>query len=269
MTRRVILALTLPLALQGCFLLSNIVDAAADRAGQVVGNAIGDRVGAAVAGQTMLAMNQLTPEMTQAYAMGVFAAVYYNGGYCWEGKPYQPGDYTQWEGTHTVQGDWFEKAFLKREANKQEWWRVRVIENHDGKPEEAVFEALFSAPNKSGEQKILRMRAKLPNQTQGAEVPITAKNQDSWVLRPSSRLTPASVAGATVGNEQVNVPAGFFKCRHVRFASGNGQVDWWLSDAAPGGLVKYTYTATEGKNKSETATMQLKKAGTGAKPMLL
>ena len=118
-TRRFLLALTLPLALQGCFLLQSLVDSAADRAGQVVGNAIGDRVGHAIAGQTMLAMNQLTPELTQAYAMGVFATVYYQGGFYWEGQPFQPGQYTQWEGTHTVQGDWFEKAFLKREAKAE------------------------------------------------------------------------------------------------------------------------------------------------------
>jgi hypothetical protein len=265
------IVLTLPFLLGGCAsLLDTIFQSASDRAGQMVGNAIGERVGSAIAGQTMLAMNQLTPELTQAYAMGVFATVYYQGGFYWEGKPYTPGQFTQWEGRNTVQGDFFEKAFLKREANKQEWWRVRVVETENGKTEEAVFEALFSAPTKSGEQKILRMRAKLPGQAKGAEVPITAKNQESWVLRPAQALTPESLKGATVGTEQVGVPAGTYKARHVRFASGNGQVDWWIADGVPGGVVKYSFTATdEDSRETETATMQLKKAGSGAKPTLL
>lgn len=269
MKSRFILALTLasPLALGGCAaLLDSLLNAAGDR----VGAAIGDRVGTAIAGHALVGLHGLTPELTQAYAMGVFATVYYYGGYNWQGKPFAPGQFTQWEGHNTVQGDFFEKAFLKREANKQEWWRVRVVETENGKTEEAVFEALFSAPGKTGEQKILRMRAKLPGQAKGGEVPITSQNQESWVLRPSGQLTPESLKGATVGTENVTVPAGTYqKARHVRFVHGAGQVDWWLSDAVPGGVVKYAFTATdEESGQAETSTMQLKKVGTGAKPML-
>jgi hypothetical protein len=264
---RLIVALTLPMLLGGCAsLLDAIFNSAADR----VGNVIGERIGTAIAGQAMIGLNQLTPELTQAYAMGVFATVYYQGGFYWDGKPYQPGQFTQWEGTNNVQGDFFEKAFLKREANKQEWWRVKVVETNDGQPKEAVFEALFSAPSKSGEQKILRMRAKLPGQAKGGEVPITAQNQETWVLRPTSRLSAESLAGATVGTETIKVPAGTSKARHVRFVHGAGTVDWWMADTVPGGVVRYTFTVTdEDAKETETSTMQLKKAGTGAKPMLL
>jgi hypothetical protein len=269
--RRLALALVLAAApLSGCAeLLDRVFSAAGDRAGQMVGDAIGNRVGTMIAGQTMLAMNQLTPELTQAYAMGVFAVVYYHGGFTWQGKGYQPGEFTQWEGQSMAQGDFFEKAFLRREADKSEWWRVKVQEKgNDGKPGEAVFEALFSAPAKDGSQAIKRMRAKLPGQTAGGEVPITAENRGSWVLRPTSRLTPESLKGATVGTEKVAVPAGSFTARHVRFAHGAGQAEWWLVDTVPGGVVKYGVRATD-QGTTDEAWMRLRSHGKGAKPQLI
>ena len=270
MIRRSLALLVVASQLGGCAqLLDRLMNAAGDRAGQMVGDAIGQRVGAMVAGQTMLAMDQLTPELTQAYALGVFTVLYYHGGYAWSGKGYQPGEYTQWEGESMAQGDFFEKAFLRREADKSEWWRVRVQEKTDGTPEEAVFEALFSPPAKDGTQRIKRMRAKLPAQKAGGEVPITAENQASWVLRPAGRLTPESLKGATVGTEKVTVPAGSFTARHVRFAHGAGQVDWWLNDAVPGGVVKYGFVATDEDGKTEASWMRLKAKGTGARPSLL
>ena len=267
MNTRLLLALTVasPLALGGCAsLLDRVMDAAGDRAGSMIGDAIGERVGQAVAGHTLVAMNQLTPELTQAYAMGVFMTLYYHGGYAWSGRAYQVGEYTQWQGHQMTQGDFFEKAFLKREADGSEWWRVRVQDSSDGQMEEAVFEALFSKPDADGTQYIRRMRAKLPGQAAGAEVPISEANRQGWVLRPAARLTPESLEGATVGNEMVKVPAGGFASRHVRFMQGAGQIDWWLSDKVPGGLVKYTVRGEDG----EEASMQLRGVGKNAKPML-
>lgn len=270
MRRRSLALVLLATQLSGCAsFLDAIMNAAGDRAGQVVGDAIGNRVGGMIAGQTMLAMNQLTPELTQAYAMGVFAVVYYHGGYVWQGKGYQPGEFTQWEGQSMAQGDFFEKAFLKREADKSEWWRVRVQEKDDaGKVEEAVFEALFAPPAKDGTQQIKRMRAKLPGQATGGEVPVTAENRAGFVLRPSARLTPESLKGATVGTEKVVVPAGTFTARHVRFAQGTGQAEWWLNDAVPGGVVKYGFKVTE-DGKTDENWMRLKAQGKGAKPQLI
>lgn len=267
MSRKLFVALTLVPLLGGCSaLLDRAMDAAADKAGSM----IGDRVGTMIGNQAVVSMNQLAPQMVQPYAMGVFAMVYYTGGYAWmNGKGFQPGEYTQWQGSEMEMGDWFEKAFLKREANKQEWWRVRVRQNRDGKQEEAIFEALFSAPDAAGTQRVLRMRAKLPGQAKGSEVPITEENRDGWVLRPTSRLTAESLKGATVGTESVKVAAGTFSTKHVRFTSVRGQLDAWLSDKVPGGVVKYGYSATDDDGKHEDlGTLQLVGMGKNAKPML-
>lgn len=266
MKRLLVALLTVPLLTSGCAaLMDRAMDAASDRAGSIIGDAIGDRVGNAAAGQATAELDALSPGMTQAYALGLFSVLFYNGGYAFSSNAYRVGDYTQWTGKGMGQGDFFEKALLSRDAKGQEWWRVRAQQHENGQVKEAVFEALFSAPDASGARKVLRMRAKLPNQTQANEVPITEENQAGWVLHPRARLTPESLQGATVGIESVAVNAGTFKARHVRYALGTGAIDWWLSDAVPGGLVKYTVTGDDGK---QTGSLQLDKVGTGAKPML-
>ncbi|HEY9721183.1 MAG TPA: hypothetical protein V6D47_04170 [Oscillatoriaceae cyanobacterium] len=266
MKRALIALLTVPLLTSGCAaLMDKAMDAASDRAGNIIGDAIGDRVGNAAAGQATAELDALSPQMTQAYALGLFSVLFYNGGYAWDTNAYKVGDYTQWTGTDMGQGDFFEKALLSRDAQGREWWRVRAQQHEDGKVKEAAFEAFFSAPDANGGRKILRMRAKLPNQTRANEVPITEENQAGWVLRPRAKLTAESLQGATVGVEGISVAAGTYQARHVRYAYGAGSIDWWLSNQVPGGLVKYTVTGGDGK---KAGSLQLYKVGTGAKPML-
>lgn len=256
------LAILLPSLLGGCSFFQSAIDQAEDVAGGKVGSAIGDRVGTAIAGKTVPAYDQMSPQMTQAYAMGLFASVFYYGGYSWTGRPYRPGEYTQWSSDD--KGTFFEKAFLKTEANGQEWWRV-TTRDKDEEGKDAVFEALFSKPDANAEQQIVRMRAKMPNETTASEVPITEENKSGWVLRPSVRLRPESMQGATIGYETITVPAGSFRTRHVRFAQMGAHVDWWLSDDVPGGMVKYSVT---GSDDEEHAVLQLAKTGKDAKSRL-
>lgn len=262
MYKRIGILLALPCALSGCSFISALVDqgltSAGDRAGNIIGEKVGNQVGRSFSTQ----MDAAYPQLAQAYAMGLFSMLYYHGGYSWDAKPYKPGEYTQWQG-NLEQGQFFEKAFLKREADGREWWRVRSVSTEDGNKEEAIFEALFSVPNADGVQKIVRMRAKLPDQTKGAEIPITKDNQSMWMLTPTARLTPESLQGATVGVEQIKVPAGSFKAKHVRYMHGASAMDWWLADNVPGGVVKYVVG-----DKDEKQTVQLVKVGTGAKPQL-
>lgn len=260
MKRLIAVSLIVPSLLSGCALFSSFLDSAMNSAGNSAGSAIGDRIGTAIAGSAT--RYYMTPELTQAYAMGLFSMLYYYGGYTWQGKAYKPGEFTVWEGSDLDQGERFEKAFLKKEADGKEWWRVRSSKK-DGS-EEAIVEALFSVPDKTGTQQIVRMRAKFPGQEQLSEVAITEENKGQWTLRPSAKLTAESLKGATVGVETVKVPAGTFKARHVRYAHGAGSIDWWLSDDVPGGVVKYSVTDSDG-GKVETGVMQLAKVGATAK----
>lgn len=260
MKRVVAISLLVPVFVSGCSLFSSFLGGAIDSAGNKAGSLIGDRVGTAIAGSAQ--RYYMTPELTQAYAMGLFSMLYYYGGYTWQGKAYKAGEFTVWEGSDLSQGERFEKAFLKKEADGKEWWRVRSAKR-DGS-EEAIVEALFSVPDKTGTQQIVRMRAKFPGQDALSEVPITQENKGQWVLRPSARLSAESLKGATVGVETVKVPAGTYKARHVRYAQGGGSVDWWLSDEVPGGVVKYSVTSAD-DGTVETGVMQLSKVGATAK----
>lgn len=259
MKKQILVAMSVTL-LSGCAFFNSLIDQSLDKAGQVAGNAIGDRMGRAVAGHLGSTWGPLNSELTQATALGLFTSFYYAGGYAWNGKAYQPGEYTQWEAVYEGGYQLIEKAFLKREADKREWWRLRSkMTYEEGEQEEVIFEALFSAPDKSGIQRIVRMRAKLPGQNAG-EIPITDANKDRWVLSPAKKLSRESLDGATVGWETVKVPAGTYKARHVKYA---GNLEWWLVDTVPGGVIKFSVADEE-----ERSFMILQKVGTDSKPML-
>jgi len=254
-----------------------VLDAAMKQAGNQVGRSIGDEVGKQVgtvaAGYTSNMMHNLSPALMQAYSLALFSLLYHHGGYWFAGLDtvaYKPGDYTRWTAPEAEQGDWFEKALLKVERDGKQWWRVHAKgKNNKGEQLEVILEALFSKADKSGVHKILRMRALLPNSKQPEEIPITEQNQGSWVLRPQARLSKESLKGATVGTESVNVPAGRFKARHIRYASGTGANEWWtVRKGVPGGFVQYAIESRRknrktGEEQTKRVLVQLQSHGKG------
>ena len=164
-------------------------------------------------------------------AQVVFSYSFAAGG-MWLGESdYKPGEYTKFswnaEGSDKVI---LERAFLKRQDDGKEWWRVSWEEGEDS----WIYEALFS----TGDQKeLLRLRARDAEGNEG-EVPVT-KGQAIYI--PPAELTEESVAGATVGKEKLETPAGTFDTDHVIYmaVSGEGQVEWWLTSRVPGGVAKY------------------------------
>lgn len=258
-------ALLVPSLLSGCSFLGRFVDQAMDSAGGKVGNAVGDQVGMAMSAQVKSHLQPYTAEMTQQAALGLFTSLYYFGGYAWATKAYKPGEYTQWETQDEDGVTLYEKAYLKREADGKEWWRVRQTPN--GGSGELIFEALLAVPGANGAQQILRLRAQLPGQENVSEVPIAKGEQSKWQLRPAARLTADSVEGATLGWEPVKSKAGLFKARHVRYLFGGGHMDWWLCNDVPGGVVKFNAHAS-GNGEGEAATLQLSKFGSGAKSLV-
>ena len=106
----------------GC---ANIIDAAMDRAGTKigarVGDEVGDQVGKAAASVVRASLMDLTPALMQLYVQALFSAGFHHGGYHYSALSYEPGQWTRWKATGVDQGDELEKAFLKREDDK-EWW---------------------------------------------------------------------------------------------------------------------------------------------------
>jgi len=198
------------------------------------------------------------------YSSYLFTFAFTPGGYWVEPTAYQPGEWTKWRVTSGGEGGWMERAFLKKTAEGKEWWRVAMFN-----PEEqdtVILEALFAADRST----VLRLRSKFPGQGV-AEMPV---QEGMSVYREPVKLTRESLEGATVGEENVTVPAGSFHARHIRYGNmmGGGTVDWWVADGVPGGLVKYSAgpqaQAGEGGANNEAYAFELLGRGSDARTML-
>ncbi len=233
------------IALTGCPAFVNapagVMNRAIDRSVDSAANKVGERVGEAIAAD-ILANN---PHLLNAYAMGVFNVLFYQGGYYLETGPYLVGEWSTWQSTGTREANWYEKTLLRRHDSGNEWWRVET-QSTDGNGEKQVviMEALFTAPDEaSGSRRVLRMRAQLPGETEGSEIPITEADSARWYFAGSRKLTDESLDGMTVGEENVETPAGTFLAKHLSTKGADrGRQDWWLNDAVPGQLVKFTRT---------------------------
>jgi hypothetical protein len=198
----------------------------------------------------------------------MFAVQYLSGATMFE-KDYQPGVWTRW----TMKGDdgeevqTTERAFLGRLADGGEWWRMKTITPGGDGADTVILEALFRPEEGSdGMQKLVRMRGKLPGTKEPQEM-MVPEQWSSWNMMGSfsSRPTPESIAGATVGTEEVKTAAGTFRARHVRFGGAGGTLNWWLDDATTGGWVKFALLDDE---KKPRYAMELVGKGTGAKSEL-
>lgn len=197
----------------------------------------------------------------RAYALGLMAAYFWAGGYWLAWHPYQPGEWTRWK--HEIhqasdsnrggpeQPVLVEKAFLRREADGSEWWRLKAV------PEErenaAIFEALF-APERV---RIVRLLARMGD---GQVQEITfEEGQDE--LPPVQGFDPQAIEDHAVGTVELATGSLQLSANHVRFeAHDGGQVDFFFSKNVPGGLVKYEFKNRQG----DRYTIQLTAHGTGA-----
>lgn len=283
MNRIKILALTVPIiaimSLSGCGILfggshggkfiGSALDTAASVAGNKVGQRVGETVGTAMAGYADASLRNLSPALMQLYVSSVFSSVFYVGGYTFDYKnEYKVGEWSKWKATGMDEGSEFQKAFLMRDNEGKEWWQITTSSVRDGKPEEVILEALFSAPDQSGIRKLLRLRSLFPGDKEPAEMPVQ-ENTSAWYHEPI-KITEESLQAATKGIETITTPAGTFSAQHVVYRDAYGIGDWWLTDKVPGGLVKYQVTPsqTDEKEKVEKYTVELVGFGSGAKTRL-
>lgn len=241
------------------------VDTAASRTGQAVGDRIGNQLGGMAAARAGAAMS---PMLTQFYMSFVFAMAFNQGGYQVHEVAYRPGDWTRWsipnpapeedEPAETI----LERAYLFDDADGNAWWKVKyVLDPAKAADTTLVVEALFDRKAST----LLRMRAKMPNEKEGKEVPVT----EATYYVPPQKLTKQSIQGATKGVVPVKVPAGAFKARHVVFGdAGGGTAEWYLVDKVPGGSVKFVHRGpsadTDGDPDPQNHVMNLVTFGKGA-----
>ena len=240
------------------------IDRVIDKTVDVAAGKVGEKVGAVV-GERLIS---LTPGLLDAYATASFRVLFYHGGAYVTGSDYAVGQYTRWQGKGIEQGEFFERVLLRRRDDGSEWWRVRSIaQDSDGKKQTLTMEALLSPVSDAGSREIRRMRAKFPGEADAREIPITEENASNWVVTGRT-VTPESLDGMTVSNSaSVEVPAGTFSTKHVRIEGYNkaSNVDWYMSDKVPGGIVKYTNTYKDEDGKEEqTWSMILMEYGDGS-----
>lgn len=196
------------------------------------------------------------PMALHGYSMALFQALFYQGGYDLATEGFDPGEYVQWQASGVGDGDWLEKALLRRRDDGSEWWRVA---SHSGDGT-IIMEALFAPAGSDGSRQIRRMRVKWPDK-EPQEVPITEEESSRWVLHGQRTLTEESYAGLKVGVEDVSVPAGSFTTDHLRTGhpGRGGTVHWWVSEQIPGGVVKFRWEGEDDKQ-----ILALKDFGDGA-----
>lgn len=202
------------------------------------------------------------------YISQLFAIQYGTGATMFE-SDYKPGEWTRWrlstEGNDDFQEN--ERAFIGKPSDGGEWWRMKTITGDKQGADTVSLEALFRAePGNDVTQKLVRMRGKLPGNTEPQEL-IVPEQYAMWNMAGSMgrRPTKESIDGATIGVESVTTPAGTFQAKHVRFGMGGGTMDWWLDDAVVGGWVKFQMFDD---SKKPRYTMELVAKGTGARSEL-
>ncbi len=220
------------LLLAGCSMVSDAVLGGASKGAE---RAVSKRVEQAVY-KRMAPREELPPpgnpnwgQYMAFQAQVVFSYSFSAGGF-WLGQVgYAPGDTTTFD--WQASGDdsvIMEKAFLKKLPDGKEWWRVAWEEGEDI----WIYEALLDT---EGGQ-LLRLRARDADGNEG-EVPVTGEA----IYIPPTEPTPESITGATVATETVKTPAGSFKADHIVYLAtgGQGQIEFWISDEVPGGVVQY------------------------------
>ncbi len=186
-------------------------------------------------------LGNLMGGMMQGFYPLMFQSLFAANGYSMEMSRYQPGEWTEWQLTTGGKDDKpvaMRKACLKRLANGNEWWQIRIP--GDQPDETMVLEVLFSKEKRS----IRRMRQRI-GKGDAKEMPVT----ESWYTAPA-KLTPESVEGSiTHRSVKVTVPAGRFTADLLEFAAGvgEGSLHLWRAKGVPGDVVKSDVTDADGQ----------------------
>jgi hypothetical protein len=231
--RPVLLLLTFGIMLAGCTSVVNTavdstVNRAAERTGEVVGERIGEAAGAMIVARFP---DTWTNQWMNLYTGYLFNVAFHAGGYAVTEDAYAAGEWTRWQMLENGEptGAYIQRAFLARTEDGNEWWHV-TYENADSE-EAIVLEGLFSPD----QEELLRLRGQFPGE-EPKEMPV---QEGTYGYAAPQTLTPESLEGATVGTEQVTVPAGTFDARHVQYGTPGATLEWWMDDDVPGDLVKY------------------------------
>jgi hypothetical protein len=209
-----------------------------------------------------------TPDMTWAYVTYLNGILYMSGATMFE-TDYKAGEWTTWDikdGSQPDQKMTLERAMIRRDPDKSEWWRTKTISIGPEQADTIILETQMKPVDADGlTMQVVRMRGKFPGDSAGKELMVPENMHTVSPQAFGRKPTPESIAGATIGTESIKAGSTSYSARHVRFGSGGGDMDWWITDKVPGGLVRVTSTAN---GKDAMWTMELTGTGKGAKSEL-
>jgi hypothetical protein len=248
--------------------LSNVMDMALAKADNGGGSRGGGGGGGMIGNALGAQMRMFTPDMTWAYVTYLNGMLYMSGATMFE-SDYKSGEWTKWEIKDAAQPDQhmvLERAMIRRDPDRSEWWRTKTISVTPQSADTIILETQLKPLDADGmTQQVVRMRGKFPGDSVGKELMVPENMSTLSAQAFGRKPTKESIAGATIGTESIKVGKTTYSAKHVRFGSGGGDMDWWLSDRAPGGLVRVQSTASGQEGKW---TMDLVGSGTGAKSEL-
>ncbi|HVO39545.1 MAG TPA: hypothetical protein VMV03_11015 [Spirochaetia bacterium] len=201
---------------------------------------------------------------TFAYKMqfgAFYGAMWSFGWFGYKDANYKPGQGTVWQITSSrgsKEPTMFERAFLKVNADKSQWWRLKF--QGGNKKDEIVYEFLVGA-----DTQVQKVRFKDPDSGQVQEfVPDQSSAQQGYT---PAQPTRDQLAKSLVGTESVTVRAGTFTADHYRYIDPKSSYtgDSWITKTVPGLMVKFMGT---NQKKEATASGELVQIENGVTTLL-
>jgi hypothetical protein len=188
-----------------------------------------------------------------AFAPGMVMMAFRPMGMPLGGPDLKPGEYVRLgfgDGANRDRPAFFERARLADDGGNTSW-RVKF---GAASGESVTIEATFSADGR-----VVRVREKAPGEASPRDLP--TDNFMGVAAMQRQQMTPATMGATEAGTESVTVPAGTFQAHHFVLSRGSASVEWWVSEAVPGGLVKLS---VQDGSANRTGLLQLDAYGQNA-----
>jgi hypothetical protein len=142
----------------------------------------------------------------------------------------------------------FERALLKINTDKSQWWRFKMDTGKDS----ILYEFLVGA-----DTVVQKVRYQDPDGNIGEFIP--DKGQQQPQASPDAPKSRAEMAKYMVDKQNVQVKAGSFMTDHYLYTDekARGSAESWVSEKVPGYLVKSIYTSKKDKQSSMGELVQI------------
>ena len=223
----------------GCFSMGSTISGAVSQSAQ--------QPGQSASSQPAPRSQQPSPGAAVAYQYqfnAFYGAMWNFGWFGYKDANYDPGQGTAWQITSSRDSKGptiFERAFLKANDDKTQWWRLKIAGSKA--KDEIIYEFLVGA-----DMMVQKVRYRDPGSGQiGEFVPDQSGSQQKDA--PSTPSRP-QLADNLVGTESVQVKAGTFTAGHYSYTDAQSGYtgESWISKTVPGYMVKFS--STNPKNHS-------------------